>query len=197
MSHAQELGQRSIYKVVHRGAAGGRHVLERFPDSRVHFAFQIGHLLDATALARKRAPSPDNRGCSVCYVAGQGARTKGAEPNPRTSPITKITRVVAGLLAAYLVVSAFGILTASDVATDVGERLWAGWLLAAAAAIVAGLVIVKRRPMAGTVTLCIGAVLAIGAYFWFPPLWLVSLGIIAGAVWSYRSSKPKAAAITG
>ncbi len=114
-----------------------------------------------------------------------------------TSTITMITRVVAGLLAAYLVLSAFGILTAADVSTDVGERLWAGWLLVAAVAIIAGLVIVKRRPLAGTVTLCIGAVLAIGAYFWFPPLWLVSLLIVAGAVWSYRTSKTRAAAVTG
>ena len=108
-----------------------------------------------------------------------------------------ITRVVAGLLAAFLVVSAFGVLTASDVSTDVGERLWAGWLLVAGVAIIVGLVMVKRRPLAGTVTLCIGAVLAIGAYFWFPPLWLVSLLIVAGAVWSYRISKTRAAAVTG
>ena len=114
-----------------------------------------------------------------------------------TSPITMITRVVAGLLAAYLVLSAFGVLTASDVSTDVGERLWAGWLLVAAVAIISGLVIVKRRPLAGTITLCIGAVLAIGAYFWFPPLWLVSLLIVAGALWSYRTSKTRAAAVTG
>jgi hypothetical protein len=114
-----------------------------------------------------------------------------------SSTITMITRVVAGLLAAYLVLSAIGILTASDVSTDVGERLWAGWLLVAAAAIISGLVIVKRRPLAGTVTLCIGAVLAIGAYFWFPPLWLVSLLIIAGALWSYRTSKTRAAPVTG
>ena len=114
-----------------------------------------------------------------------------------SSTITKITRVVAGLLAAYLVLSAFGVLTASDVSTDVGERLWAGWLLVAAVAIIAGLVIVKRRPLAGTVTLCIGAVLAIGAYFWFPPLWIVSLLIVAGAVWSYRTSKTRAAAVSG
>ena len=114
-----------------------------------------------------------------------------------TSRITMITRVVAGLLAAFLVLSAFGILTAADVSTDVGERLWAGWLLMAGAAIIAGLVIVKRRPLAGTVTLCIGALLAIGAYFWFPPLWLVSLLIVAGAVWSYKTSKTRAAAVTG
>ena len=113
------------------------------------------------------------------------------------SKVTMITRVVAGLLAAFLVLSAFGILTAADVSTDMGERLWAGWLLVAGAAIIAGLVIVKRRPMAGTVTLCIGAVLAIGAYFWFPPLWLVSLGIVAGAVWSYKTSKPKVAEVIG
>lgn len=114
-----------------------------------------------------------------------------------TSPITMITRVVAGLLAAYLVLSAFGVLAAADMGTDVGYTVWAVWLLVAAAAIIAGLVIVKRQPMAGTVTLCIGALLAIGAYFWFPPLWLVSLLIVAGAVWSYRTSKPKAAAIIG
>jgi len=114
-----------------------------------------------------------------------------------TSTITKITRVVAGLLAAYLVLSAFGVLTADDMGTDVGATVWAIWLLAAAAAIVSGLVMVKRRPMAGTVTLCIGALLAIGAYFWFPPLWLVSLLIVAGAVWSYKTSKPGVAAVIG
>ena len=112
-----------------------------------------------------------------------------------TSTITMITRVVAGLLAAYLLLSAFGVLTAADMGTDVGATVWAVWLLVAAVAIVAGLIMVKGRSMAGTVTLCIGALLAIGAYFWFPPLWLVSLLIIAGAVWSYRSSKPKVAAI--
>ena len=114
-----------------------------------------------------------------------------------TSAITTITRVVAGLLAAYLVFSAFGIFTAEDMGTDVGATVWAVWFLVSVAAIVGGLVMVKRQPMAGTVTLCIGALLAIGAYFWFPPLWLVSLLIIGGAVWSYRSSKPKATAITG
>lgn len=114
-----------------------------------------------------------------------------------TSPITKITRVAAGLLAAYLVLSAFGVLTAADLGADVGATVWAVWLLVAAAANVAGLVIIKRQPMAGTVTLCIGALLAIGAYFWFPLLWLVSLLIVAGAVWSYRSSRSKAAAIVG
>ena len=114
-----------------------------------------------------------------------------------TSPITMITRVVAGLLAAYLVLSAFGILTAADVGADVGDTVWAVWLLVAAAAIIAGLVIANRRPLAGTITLCIGAVLAIGAYFWFPPLWLVSLLIVAGAVWSYRTSKTRATAVTG
>ena len=111
-----------------------------------------------------------------------------------TSPITMITRVVAGLLAAYLVISAIGSL---DGGSDAGGMLWAGWSLAAAAAIIVGLVIVKRQPLAGTITLCIGAILAIGAYFWFPPLWLVSLGIVAGAVWSFRGSKPKQAAVTG
>ena len=113
-----------------------------------------------------------------------------------TSPVTMITRVLAGLLAAYLVISAFGFLTAADMATDVGGTVWAVWLLVAAAAIVAGLVIAERKPMAGTVTLCIGALLAIGAYFWFPPLWLVSLLVIAGAVWSYRTSRPGAAAVS-
>lgn len=112
-----------------------------------------------------------------------------------TSPITTITRVVAGLLAAYLVLSAFGIFLSEDMGTDVGAAVWAVWLLAAAAAIVAGLVIAKRRPLAGTVTLCIGALLAIGAYFWFPPLWLVSLLIVASAVWSYKTSKPGVATI--
>ena len=115
----------------------------------------------------------------------------------RTSPITMITRVVAGLLAAFLVLSALGILTATDVGMDVGDMVWAVWLVAAAAAIVAGLVIVRRKPLAGTVMLCAGALLAIGAYFWFPPLWLVSLGIVAGAVWSYRTSKPKPAVAPG
>ena len=114
-----------------------------------------------------------------------------------SSTITTITRVVAGLLSAYLALSAFGVLTASEVTTDVGERLWAGWLLMAAVVIIAGLVIVKRRPLAGTVTLCIGAVLAIGAYFWFPPFWLVSLLIVAGALWSYRTSRNRSAASTG
>ena len=114
-----------------------------------------------------------------------------------TSTITTITQVVAGLLAAYLVLSAFGVLTAADMGTDVGSTVWAVWLVVAAAAIVGGLVMVRRQPMAGTVTLCVGALLAIGAYFWFPPLWLVSLLIIAGAVWSYRNSRPEAAAITG
>lgn len=110
------------------------------------------------------------------------------------SPITMITRVVAGLLAAFMVVSAFGSL---DGSIDVGGVIWAVWVLAAAAALIAGLVILQRKPMAGTVSLCVGAVLAIGAYFWFPPLWLVSLGIVVGAVWSYRTSKPKAAPATG
>jgi hypothetical protein len=113
----------------------------------------------------------------------------------RTSPITMITRVVAGLLAAFLVLSALGILTATDVGIDVGDMVWAVWLVAAAAAIVAGMVIVRRKPLAGTVMLCAGALLAIGAYFWFPPLWLVSLGIVAGAVWSYRTSRPKPAVV--
>ena len=109
-----------------------------------------------------------------------------------TSPITTITRIVAGLLAAFLVLSAFGSFTGGD---DGGGIFWAGWVLVAAAAIIAGLVIVRRRPFAGTVSLCIGAVLAIGAFFWVPPLWLVSLLIVAGAVWSFRSSKPEAAAV--
>ena len=109
-----------------------------------------------------------------------------------SSPITKITRIMAGLLAVYLVVSALGSLTGE---TDAGGVLWAGWVLVAAAAIIAGLVIVNRRPLAGTVSLCVGAILAIGAYFWFPPLWLVSLLIVAGAMWSFRTSKPKAPAV--
>ena len=112
-----------------------------------------------------------------------------------TSPITTITRVVAGLLAAYLALSAFRVLSAEDLGSDVGATVWTVWLLAAAAAIIAGLVLVKRQPLAGTVTLCLGALLAIGAYFWFPPLWLVSLLIVAGAVWSYKTSKTKAATV--
>ena len=114
-----------------------------------------------------------------------------------TSAITTITRVMAGLLAAFLVLSAFGVFAAEDMGTDVGATVWAVWLLVSAAAIAAGLVIVKRQPMAGTVTLSIGALLAIGAYFWFPPLWLVSLLIIAGAVWSYRTSRSRTSAGTG
>ncbi|HKY48303.1 MAG TPA: hypothetical protein VJQ79_10025 [Acidimicrobiia bacterium] len=110
-----------------------------------------------------------------------------------TSAITTTTRVMAGLLAAYLLLSAFGVLSAEDLGSDVGAALWAVWLLAAAAAIVAGLVLVRRQPLAGTITLCTGALLAIGAYFWFPPLWLVSLLIVAGAVWSYKTSKTKEA----
>lgn len=113
------------------------------------------------------------------------------------SPITTISRVAAGLLAAYLVLSAFGVLTAADMGTDVGATVWAVWLLVAATAIVAGLLMIKRRPTAGTVTLCVGALLAIGAYFWFPPLWLVSLMIVASEVWSYKTSRSKAAAIVG
>ena len=109
-----------------------------------------------------------------------------------TSPITKITRIVAGLLAVFLVLSAFGSLTGGD---DGGGIVWAGWVLVAAAAIIAGLVIVKQRPLAGTISLCVGAVLASGAYFWFPPLWLVSLLIVAGAVWSLRTSNREAPAV--
>lgn len=106
-----------------------------------------------------------------------------------TSSITTGTRIGAGLLAVYLALSSLGILTAADMGTDVGDTVWAVWLAVAAAALAVGLVIVKPQPLAGTVTLCGGALLAIGAYFWFTPLWLVALFIVAGAVWSYRSEQ--------
>lgn len=68
------------------------------------------------------------------------------------------------MLAAYLMSSALGVLTAADLGADVGATGWAVWLLAAAAGIVAGLVIVKRRPLAGTITSCLGALFGIGAF---------------------------------
>lgn len=89
------------------------------------------------------------------------------------------------MLAAYLMSSALGVLTAADLGADVGATGWAVWLLAAAAGIVAGLVIVKRRPLAGTITSCLGALFGIGAFL-VPTLVARLLRIVAGAVWSYN-----------
>lgn len=113
------------------------------------------------------------------------------------SRISMVTRVVAAVLAAYLVVSALGSLFSADGADDSGGLVWAGLVLVAAAAIIAGLVMVRRRPVPGTVILCLGAVLAGVAFFWFPPFWMVSLLIVVGAVWSLRTSNAKATAVAG
>ena len=104
-----------------------------------------------------------------------------------TSRIPTITRVVSAVLAAFLVTSAIGSFFGREDG-DSGELVWIALLLVAAAAIIAGLTMTPRRPVPGTVVTCVGAVLAGWSYFWFPPLLLVALLVVVGAIWSLRIS---------
>ena len=104
------------------------------------------------------------------------------------SCVPMVTRVLGSVLAAFLVVSAIGAFFGRDDANDSGELVWIVLLLVAAAGMITGLTMAQRRPIPGAVFICVGAVLAGWSYFWFPPLLLVSLLIIVGAIWSLRIS---------
>ena len=104
------------------------------------------------------------------------------------SRVPMVTRVIGAVLAAFLFVSAFGAFFGREDADDSGELVWMALLVLGAAGIVAGLTMLRERPIPGTVLLCVGAVLAGWAYFWFPPVLLVALLVVVGAVWSLRIS---------
>jgi hypothetical protein len=109
------------------------------------------------------------------------------------SRISMVTRVVAVLMAAFLVVSAIGSLFDADASALV----WVAMALVAAAAIVGGLLVGRTRAVAGAVILSVGAVLAGATFFWFPPFWIVALLVVAGALWSLRTPDSEATPIAG
>jgi CHASE2 domain-containing sensor protein len=103
------------------------------------------------------------------------------------SRVPTITRVLGAVLAAFLVTSAVGSFFGREDG-DSGELAWIALLLVAAAGMITGLTMAQRRPIPGAVFICVGALLAGWSYFWFPPLLLVSLLMVVGAIWSLRIS---------
>ena len=104
----------------------------------------------------------------------------GLTMSTRKQSIFSTVLVVAVAIAIGISVSVIAHLATSF--DDRGTVAWASLVLALAAALVVGLALRASRPTLSTTLLLVGALAPSVAWFWLPPVYLVSVAIVVSAL---------------
>lgn len=118
----------------------------------------------------------------------RAAATGGTAMSPRVPTFADRAVIVLAAIGASIAATLLPLLGSAGQIGDAGalDLLWFFGACALGAALVAGLVVRDSRPRVSTTLLIVGALAPSVAWFWLPPVWLISVGIVVTAVMSAR-----------
>lgn len=103
--------------------------------------------------------------------------------------LTNFAGTAVMVLAAIGIAMSVAMLPVLASVDDPGDLLWILALAGFAAALVGGLVTQSTRPRLASLLFVVGAPAPAVAWFWFPPVYLVSLAIVVAALVDYRGTR--------